>query len=165
VVQDRSNFLEGILGLLEREGVRYCAVGGVAVNAYAEPVVTLDLDLVVAVHDVDRVRELVGERYSMEEFAHSINVRDSGSQLQVQFQLDPEMSAYLDRAERRVVLGLAMPVAAPQDLVGAKVRAASDRGRRASKRQKDLADIARLLEAFPELEALVPPDIRDRLVR
>ena len=165
VVQDHSNFLEGILGLLEREGVRYCAVGGVAVNAYVEPVVTLDLDLVVAVEDVDRVRALVVREYGVEEFEHSINVRDPGSRLQVQFQLDPEMSGYLTRAERREVLGLEIPVAAPGDLVAAKVRAVADPARRASKRQKDLADISRLLEAFPTLLYLVPDEIQERLMR
>jgi len=31
-------------------------------------------------------------------------------------------------------------------------------------KQKDLADIARILEAFPELQAQVPPEIQSRLV-
>ena len=48
VVADRSNFLERIIALLEDNGIRYCVIGGVAVNAYAEPVLTLDLDVVVA---------------------------------------------------------------------------------------------------------------------
>jgi hypothetical protein len=165
VVQDRSNFLQGILDLLEQNGIRYCAVGGVAVNAYVEPVVTLDLDLVVAVDDVERVRSLAAERYQTEEFPHSIIVRDPDSGLQVQFQRDPGMAAYIERAAVKEVLGVAIPVAAPEDLVAAKVRAASDPARRPSKRQKDLADIARLLEAFPALIDQVPADIQERLVR
>jgi hypothetical protein len=36
--------------------------------------------------------------------------------------------------------------------------------RRASKRQKDLADIARLLESYPQLRAQVPPAILHRLL-
>jgi hypothetical protein len=44
------------------------------------------------------------------------------------------------------------------------VWAASDPSRRASKRQKDLADIARLLEKHPELRTLVPEAILQRLV-
>jgi hypothetical protein len=164
-VQDRSDFLGGVLRLLEENGIRYCAIGGVAVNAYAEPVVTLDLDLVVAVADVGRVRELVSRDYHVEEFEHSINVRDAGSKLQVQFQLDPEMTGYLERAKVRDVLDIAMPVAAPADLIAAKVRAVSDPERRASKRQKDLADISRLLEVFPDLAEHVPSEIRERLVR
>jgi len=45
--------------LLRDEGVRFCAIGGLAVNAYGEPVVTLDLDLAVAVADMPRL-ELCG---------------------------------------------------------------------------------------------------------
>jgi len=44
-----------------------------------------------------------------------------------------------------------------------KVWAAQDRQRRASKRQKDLADIARLLEAYPGLGSLVPAEVLCRL--
>jgi hypothetical protein len=50
------------------------------------------------------------------------------------------------------------------DILRGKVWAAPDPTRRASKRQKDLADIARLLEAYPALRAQVPPDLLDRLV-
>jgi hypothetical protein len=35
---------------------------------------------------------------------------------------------------------------------------------RASKRQKDLADIARVLETYPALRAMVPADVLARLV-
>jgi hypothetical protein len=38
-----------------------------------------------------------------------------------------------------------------------------DDTRRPSERQKDLADIARLLEAFPELRERVPQDVLSRL--
>ena len=48
--------------------------------------------------------------------------------------------------------------------IGGKVWAASDPSRRASKRQKDLADIARLLEGHPELRELVPQAILQRLI-
>jgi hypothetical protein len=39
-----------------------------------------------------------------------------------------------------------------------------DPSRRPSKRQKDLADIARLLEAFPALRQQVPAEVLTRLV-
>jgi hypothetical protein len=44
------------------------------------------------------------------------------------------------------------------------VWAVQDETRRPSKRQKDLADIARLLESYPELRRLVPPEVQARLV-
>lgn len=163
VVEDRSQFLEGLLELLDEHSIRYCAIGGVAVNAYAEPVVTLELDLVVATDDLERVRRLVGERYEAEEFEHDLNVRDPGSRLQVQFQLDAQLAEFAERANVREVLGVAIPVAAPDDLMASKIRAVSDERGRPSKRQMGLADIARLLEAFPELEPSVPTDVRARL--
>jgi hypothetical protein len=55
-------------------------------------------------------------------------------------------------------------VARVEDVLQGKVWAASDASRRASKRQKDLADIARLLEEFPRLRGSVPEAILQRLV-
>jgi hypothetical protein len=45
VTVDESGFLDRLLDLLEREKVRYCVIGGQAVNAHVEPLVSLDLDL------------------------------------------------------------------------------------------------------------------------
>ena len=56
------------------------------------------------------------------------------------------------------------PRARIEDVLQGKVWAAQDLTRRSSKRQKDLADIARLLEARPDLRALVPGDVLARLV-
>jgi hypothetical protein len=50
------------------------------------------------------------------------------------------------------------------DVLHGKIWAASDETRRPSKRQKDLADIARLLEVQPHLRELVPRAILDRLI-
>ena len=80
------------------------------------------------------------------------------------FQLDPRYSAFIDHAERHLILGIELPVARVEDVLQGKVWAALDPSRRPSKRQKDLADIARLLEAFPHLHATVPPEILSRLV-
>jgi hypothetical protein len=43
-----------------------------------------------------------------------------------------------------------LPVAHLEDVLQGKVWAAQDAQRRGSKRQKDLADIARILEKYPE---------------
>ncbi|MCC7365453.1 MAG: hypothetical protein IT303_13890 [Dehalococcoidia bacterium] len=163
VVQDKSNFLERVVDLLDAGGIRYCAIGGVAVNAYVDPVVTLDLDIVIATDDLARARNLLAREFRTHEFEHSFNVYDPGSKLQVQLQLDPELSSFVDRAERREVLDLSLPVAVPTDLMRAKVAAALEPKRIGTKRQKDLTDILRLLEAYPELRALVPDEILGRL--
>ncbi len=51
-----------------------------------------------------------------------------------------------------------------EDVLQGKVWAAQDPARRPSKRQKDLADISRLLEAHPALRSRVPEDILSRLI-
>ena len=164
VVDDRVDFLDRLLALLEQHGIRYCLVGGQAVNAYAEPVVSLDLDLVIATDQLARLEALLRARFVVEPFPHSLNVSLSGSDLRVQLQLDPRYAPFVDRATVRGVLGLRVPVASLEDLLQEKIWAVSDPTRRASKRQKDLADIARLLEAYPHLRAQVPPEVLARLV-
>jgi len=159
VVADRSNFLERIVGLLDDNRIRYCVIGGVAVNAYAEPMVTQDLDIVVVADDVARARQLLEREFRVKEFEHSLTVYDPDSKLQVQIQLDDELVPMVARAARREVLDLSLPVAAPRDLIRAKIAAAIAPARRRSKRGKDLLDVARLLTAFPDLRDEVPADL------
>ena len=52
---DGSGLLERILALLDENRIRYCVIGGQAVNAYAEPLVSLDLDVAVAASDQERL--------------------------------------------------------------------------------------------------------------
>ena len=96
VTSDKAGFLDRFVSLLAESGARFCVIGGQGVNAFVEPVVSLDLDLVVAAEDL--------------------------------------------------------------------TWAAQDPTRRPSKRQKDLADISRLLEAHPALRSRVPDDILSRLI-
>jgi hypothetical protein len=165
VTVDRSDALDRFLGVLSDAHVRWCVVGGLAVNAFTEPVVTLDLDLIVAAEATSMVLDASSRAgFSSERFAHSINLSASDSDLRIQLQTDPRYASFVDRAEARTVLGLTLPVAAIADVLQGKVWAFEDVTRRASKRQKDLADISRLLEAVPVLRAQVPVDILTRLV-
>lgn len=51
------------------------------------------------------------------------------------------------------------------DTLQGKLLAWRDAQRRPSKRQKDLADIARLAEAHPEISHLIPAEVSERLER
>ncbi len=164
VTADTSGFLEQLIGLLSEAGVRYCVIGGQAVNAYVEPVVSLDLDVAVATDDLPRVEALLSSRFAVTRFPHSLNASLQGSDLRVQVQTDPRYAEFVPRAVPRDVLGLRLPVAEVEDVLQGKVWAALDPQRRPSKRQKDLADVARLLEAHPGLRAGVPPEILAKLV-
>ena len=56
-----------------------------------------------------------------------------------------------------------MRVASLDDTMKGKVQAWRDPDRRRSKRQKDLTDILRLIEAHPELEAKLPADVQQKI--
>ena len=164
VTVDRSNLLESLISLLAEHGIRYCVIDGQAVNAYVEPLVSLDLDLVVAVEQMQQVECLLKEHFQVKRFPHSINVSMPGSNLRVQIQIDPCYFSFVERASPREVLGLTLPVAKLEDLLQGKVWAALEPERRASKRQKDLADIARLIELYPQLRERVPAEVLERLL-
>ena len=157
---DQSNFLEDLFALLKEHRIRYCLIGGQAVNAYAEPLVSLDLDLVVGVDQLALVEELFHARFRVERFAHSLNASAPGSNLRVQIQTDPRYADFPERASVREVLGLRAPVAAAEDVLRGKIWAVQDAACRPSKRRKDLLDIERLLEARPDLRGLVPAEVR-----
>ncbi|HSF13957.1 MAG TPA: nucleotidyl transferase AbiEii/AbiGii toxin family protein [Vicinamibacteria bacterium] len=164
VTVDDANFLETFVSLLKEKNVAYCVVGGQAVNAYVEPLVSLDLDLVVSVDELPSLERALAERYRLERFPHSLNISVPDSDLRIQIQTDPRYFEFVERAEPRSVLGRTLPVASLPDVMQGKVWAALDPNPRASKRQKDLADISRILEAHPELRASVPAELLDRLV-
>jgi hypothetical protein len=163
VAHDKSNFLEHLIALLGDHQIRYCVIGGQGVNAYAEPLVSLDLDLVVAVDQIRAVEEFLAEHFKIERFPHSLNASSPDSQLRVQIQTDPRYFSFPERSSVRDVLGVLLPVAAVEDVLDGKVWAALDPARRASKRHKDLLDIERLIETHPELRERVPAEILTRL--
>lgn len=164
VTLDRSDILGDVLSTLAESAIAYCVIGGQGVNAYAEPVVSLDLDLVVASADLEEVARLFAPRFKVELHPHRLNLARAGSDLRVQFQRDPRYETFLPHARKANVLGLELPVARVEDVLQGKVWAALDPARRGSKRQKDLADIARLVETHPDLRSRVPREILDRLL-
>jgi len=164
ITVDKSNLLERLIALFDEHAIRYCVIGGQAVNAYAEPLVSLDLDLAVAVDQLSQVERLLAKEFRVEHFEHSLNVSLAGSDLRVQVQLDPRYAQFIERASKRDILGLTLPVASVNDVLRGKVWVAQDPTRRSSKRRKDLLDIERLLENYPHLRSQVPADILARLV-
>ena len=114
-----------------------------------------DCIIVLGSHDT-RVAErgaeaLLGRQCRVERFPHGVNVSLLGSDLRVQLQTDSRYAAFVGGAS-------------PRDVLQGKIWAAQDPARRPSKRQKDLADISRLLEVYPALRIRVPDDILSRLI-
>ena len=161
---DHTDFLSRVIELLTKHAIRYCVLGGQGVNAYVDPVVSLDLDVVIALEQLPEVERLLGEEFTVERFSDSIKVSARGSDLRVQLQTDPRYEAFLAKATVRDVLGVRLPVASLEDVLRGKIWAALDSCGRPSKRQKDLADIARLIEAYPHMREKVSAEILTRLI-
>ncbi|MBM3326017.1 MAG: hypothetical protein FJY65_03395 [Calditrichaeota bacterium] len=135
----------------------YCLIGGLAVDAYVEPVVSLDVDVVLALNDIETiVQSIQAQRLKVERFEHSVNVGSPNSDIRIQIHIDERYQEFITRAEVKEVLGYQMKVVCVEDVLQGKIWAYEDQTRRQSKRQKDLADIMRLKEVFLVLERLTP---------
>jgi hypothetical protein len=149
VTNSQEDIAQQLLDLLKKLDVEYCVIGGLAVNAYAEPVVSLDLDIVVIAEALDALTEEAKKLFTIEEFPHSLNLKSPKSDLRIQIQTDPCYQAFIKRASVKMIMDYEMKVASIQDVLQEKVWAYSDKTKRASKRQKDLADIAAKARLWP----------------
>ncbi len=156
----KIDFLQEFLEVLTTQNVAFCVIGGLAVNAYAEPVVSLDLDMVVVADQLEDLVACLPDKFAVRYFPHSVNIYSADSDLRVQLQTDARYQPFVARAERCDVLGYELPVAALEDVLQGKLWAYADTERRPSKRQKDLADILRLVESHPHLAHLLPETIK-----
>ncbi len=161
VTNGQTDAIALLLSLLKQTRAGYCVIGGLAVNAYAEPVVSLDLDIVIVTNQVQALCDAASSKgIRIERSEHSINLSVPGSDLRIQIQMDARYQEFIPRAVPHEVLGYTMAVAALEDVLRGTIWAYSDRQRRRSKRQKDLADILRVIETYPKLKEQVPPEIQ-----
>ncbi|UCD85641.1 MAG: nucleotidyl transferase AbiEii/AbiGii toxin family protein [Deltaproteobacteria bacterium] len=159
VSHGEEDVIQEIIDLMEQKNIEYCVIGGLAVNAYVEPVISLDLDVVVIVDGIDKLIESTRDKFTIEKFPHSINLGSKNSDIRIQIQIDERYQDFIKRASIKNVMGYKMMVASLEDVLIGKVWAYSDEQRRGSKRQKDLADIIRIIESFPEMKSKLPEPI------
>jgi hypothetical protein len=160
----KSDIVQILLDIITKTASPYCVIGGLAVNAYVEPVVSLDVDIVIAVKDVEATCRAAQRRgLKVEQFEHSLNISSPQSDLRIQIQTDPRYQEFIPRAGLRDVLGYRMYVASLDDVLQGKVWAYADQTRRRSKRQKDLADILRIIEIYPKIKGKLPPSLQEEL--
>lgn len=164
VSNGKADVLQIFLDALAALRTDYCVIGGLAVNAYAEPIVSLDLDIIVAAGNIKTVCRLVEPHFKIEKFAQSVNLGSDKSSLRIQMQTDLRYQAFIERAVVKSVLGYVMKVACVEDVLQGKIWAYSDEQRRKSKRQKDLADIFRLVETRPDLVDYLPEMIKKEVL-
>jgi hypothetical protein len=156
VTNGKKDIVQEIINLLSQNRIDYCVIGGLAVNAYVEPVVSLDLDLVVIADAIGKLISLSEDKFKIEKFPHSINLGSKDSDIRIQLQTDARYQEFIKNAAFKEVLGYKMKVALLKDILKGKVWAYSDKQRRGSKRQKDLADIMRIIESYPGLKSELP---------
>ena len=156
----KEDILQQMLDLLNGMKIDYCVIGGLAVNAYVEPVVSLDLDLVVVSKATENLLKEAEKNFRMEKFPHRVNLSSTKSDLRIQLQTDPRYQNFIARSSIKEVMGYEMKVASIEDILQGKIWAYMDEQRRMSKRQKDLADIFRLVETYPLLKKLLPESLK-----
>ncbi len=144
----------------------WCLIGGLAVNAYVEPVYTVDADLVVIASGLKGLTETLGAiGFVVEQHEHSVNAQRPGNGLRIQFTTDARYQAFLERSVSAIVLGVPVRVACLRDTAQGKLWAYGDPKRRFSKRKKDELDLIRLAEAYPELRAMYPGELLEQIDR
>jgi hypothetical protein len=153
-----------LVDCLERADIQWCAIGGVAVNHWAEePMVTQDVDFVVTAEDVDRAISALSEAgFIADRFQWPVNFKGR-SKVSVQLSTQDVYLAFPQRAVAADVHGILLRVASLEDTLTGKILAWGDTSRRQSKRIKDFADIARLVESHPHLWSRLPPELQTRI--
>lgn len=155
-----------LVNCLERADIAWCAIGGVAVNHWAvEPMVTQDVDFVVATESIEKaVALLEAEGFSFSRFEWSVNFKGS-SKVSMQLSTEDFYRDFADRAVPADVHGILLRVASLRDTLAGKIKAWNATERRQSKRIKDLGDISRLVEAYPELWNELPTALKEQIER
>ena len=155
-----------LVDCLERADLAWCTIGGVAVNHWAaNPMVTQDVDFVVASPAIDRAVSLLQEAgFTPERFVWSVDFKGR-SAVSLQLSTEAFYSEFPSRAVPADVHGILLRVASLDDTLRGKIKVWLEPARRQSKRLKDLADIARLVEAHPEIWDSLTDALKEQVQR
>ena len=129
-------------------------------NAYCEPLITLDCDVVVVASRQTELEQALRGLCKMERYAHRLNIIAKGSKVRIQIQTDAHLQDFLACSRVKTVLERRLRVASREDLIVSKAAAYQDPTRRRTKREKDRLDILRLVENYSQLKKLVPLDLQ-----
>lgn len=154
--------LKNVIDLCEDFG-NYCFIGGLALNAYCEPVFTADADIVLTVDE--KTLKLVREKLKQLGFKtklhkYWLSARKKDSNLQIQITRDHEYSDFPRKAVRKYIFGIPAMVADVIDLTKGKLMAFQSKDRSEAKKTKDRLDLIRLGVAYyDQLKNMLPEDI------
>jgi hypothetical protein len=164
VTVDRSNLLEQFFELLRAHEVRFCLIDGQALNAYVDPVVSLDLDVVIASHQLADVEPLLEARFNVERFPHSLNVSGAGSDLRIQIQLDSPIQRVRRTRARPRCAGVAIASRDARGRLARKNLGSSGCDATGQQTPEGSCGYCSFLEGAPDLRSMVPDDVLARLI-
>lgn len=125
-----------------------------------EPMVTQDVDFVVAAERVEQTIEVLkAAGFGASEHPWSVNFTGS-SKVSIQLSTEDIYLAFPARSVVADVHGILLRVASLEDTLHGKILAWNDATRRQSKRMKDVTDIARMVEAHPQLWGKLPAKLQ-----
>jgi len=157
----KKDIIQEFLSTLEDLHIDYCVIGGIAINAYCEPIVTLDFDCVIVSEEIENLRTILKEKgFKVKRHPFTLEVTSPYSDIRIHIQLDKRYQEFLKNAKEKEVLGYKMRVADIKDILIGKIWAYEDETRAPLKREKDLLDIKRIIEKFPELTNILPEELR-----
>lgn len=159
---EELQLLRDIVTRLESAGIDYMLTGSVALNCYAQPRMTRDIDLVVAFYlkDVARIQSLLGQDYYVSEEAareavsnqSSFNAIHQATLIKVDFMVRKREDYRLHEFSRRIRLKVAdfeVWVVSKEDLILSKLQWA-----RESLSERQLADVENLIATGCDTEYL-----------
>ncbi len=152
---DFPGVLRRLCSALQREGVEFALIGGLAMAARGAPRATGDVDLLVPSEASDAVQRVMLElgytaRHRTENVANYWAPEPALGGIDFLFARRAYSRAMLARAPVATVLGdLRIHVVQTEDLIGLKVQSSSNDPRRAT---LDVADIERLLAGAEQLD-------------
>ncbi len=101
VTNQKRDLVAEFVKILQAKKIPFCIIGGLAANAYAEPVVSLDLDVVIAAEMIDDLLCVLPKRFKIKKFPNRINISAPFSDLRIQIQTDSRYQKFIAGAVKK----------------------------------------------------------------
>lgn len=160
VTNSKDDILGKFLNILKKNKISYCVLGGVALNAYCQPILTLDFDCVISLNQLEKLKSILKkESFKFKSHPHTWEVKSKNSDLRIQIQKNARYQDFITNSKELKILGYKMKIAKKEDLLKGTIWAYQDKKRNIIKREKDLLDIRRLIKKYPSLRKELPKEI------
>lgn len=162
-MSEERAFYRDFLDILEANRIYFCMLGGFIVNIYTNSAENEDLELVVKSDQLDALIKMLKKNFIVERTPDYFRVYEKPQTAQVRILLGDRYQPFVGRAQLHNILDYEYPVASLKDVLKAKEWSALSKNTRPADRQKDLADIARILAIKPSMDKSLPMKLRKML--